>query len=90
MNNKTLHITASFDKPAFIEDLVERLAERRIETGLGLSSTEAYVGGDVSLVYATDENPEARINMPFITCFLFTCRKAKDGSYKLAWSMSLS
>ena len=100
--NKSLHISASFDKPDFLEDLVEKLAQRRNETGYGkaktpkglealeISSTEAYVSGDMALTYTTDNNTEDRINMPFITCFLFTCKKGKDGLYKVAWSTSLS
>ncbi len=100
--NNNLHITASFDQPDFLEDLVEKLAYRRNETGYGeakvpqgwealeISSTEAYVSGDIQLSYAIDEYQEDHINMPFITCFLFTCKKTKDGLYKVAWSTSLS
>jgi hypothetical protein len=98
----SLHISASFDKPDFLENLVEKLAERHIETGYGkvsmprgwealeISSTEAYVSGDVSLTYNTDKGNEDRINMPFITCFLFTCKKTNSEAYKIAWSTSLS
>ena len=100
--NKSLHISASFDKPDFLENLVEKLAQRRNETGYGkakvppslealeISSTEAYVSGDIALSYTSDAGNEDRINMPFITCFLFTCKKSKDGLYKVAWSASLS
>ena len=99
----SLHITAVFDKPDFLEDLVEKLAERHIDTGYGkaktprgwkaleFSSTEAYVSGDMALTYTTDNGTEDRINMPFITCFMFTCIKApKEALYKVAWSTSLS
>ena len=88
--NNTLHITAAFDKPDFLEDLVEKLADGKADAGYGTSSTEAYVSGDVSLSYAIPGGKQARINMPFITCFLFTCTKAKTQGCKLAWSISLS
>ena len=49
------------------------------------SSTETYISGTVAIV---DEDEV--INMPFITRFLFTCTKEKDGPYKLGGSFSLS
>jgi len=94
---KELHISTKLDQPVFLEDLVEKLAYRHYDIGYGnaivphdsqaieTSSTETYVSGTVAI----EENDEL-INMPFITCFLFTCTKGKDGSYKLAWSSSLS
>ena len=95
--NNTLHITATLDQPGFLEDLVEKLAYRRYDIGysheampqnweaMEASSTETYVSGTVAI-----EEKDELINMPFITCFLFTCTKVKDRSYKLAWSASLS
>jgi hypothetical protein len=94
--NNSLHITAIFDQPGFLETLVEKLADRRYDIGyskasvpkdseaLEISSTETYVSGTVAIV----DNDEL-INMPFITRFLFTCIKEDDGPYKLAWSFSL-
>lgn len=94
---KSLHITAIFDQPGFLETLVEKLADRRYDIGfskeivpenseaLELSSAETYTSG----VVAIDDNSEL-INMPFITRFLFTCTKKPDEPYKLAWSASLS
>ena len=87
---KTLHITAAFDKPDFVEDFVEKLADGKTDNGYGTSSTEAYVSGDVSLNYTDQNNKPARINMPFITCFLFTCTKSKHRNCKLECSISLS
>jgi hypothetical protein len=96
---KHLHITASFDQPEFLQNLVEKLAYRRYETGYGnvkmprglraleTSSTETYVSGTVGL---NTENEEEQINMPFITCFLFTCIKGKNEPYQMNWSTSLS
>ena len=95
--NKHLHISTTLDQPVFLEDLIEKLAYRHYDIGyinaivphnsqaIETSSTETYVSGTVAI----EENGEL-INMPFITCFLFTCTKGKDQSYKLAWGASLS
>ena len=100
---ENLHISAAFDEPEFLQNLVERLAYRRYEFGfskmkvpgglkaLETSSTEAYVSGTIALEFPVDtETGEERINMPFITCFLFTCIKGYGDPYKLIWSTSLS
>ena len=96
---QTLHISAAFDKPEFLQNLVERLAYRRYELGfskqimprgfkaLETSSTETYVSGTMAIDFNNGEEP---INMPFITCFLFTCVKGKTDPYQLIWSSSLS
>lgn len=96
---KNLHISASFDQPEFVQNLVERLAYRRYDQGFskqlvprGLkaietSSTETYVSGTIAIDM---ENGEERINMPFITCFSFTCIKGDTEPYQLIWSSSLS
>lgn len=93
----SLHITAIFDQPGFLESLVEKLADRRYDIGysnaivpedseaIETSSTETYTSGTVAI----DEGDEL-INMPFITRFLFTCTKNENEPYKLAWSASLS
>jgi hypothetical protein len=94
---KSLHITATIDQPAFLEDLVEKLAYRHYDIGYGkqkmprnhealeTSSTDTYVSGTMAM----DDSGE-HFNMPFITRFVFTCIKGKDGVYKLEWSSSLS
>ncbi|MEP6677511.1 MAG: hypothetical protein ABJA78_20285 [Ferruginibacter sp.] len=100
---QTLHISASFDQPEFVQNLVEQLAYRRYELGfdkqqmprglkaLETSSTETYVSGTMALDFSSDtETGEERINMPFITCFMFTCIKGKTDPYQLIWSASLS
>jgi len=96
---KYLHISASFDEPDFVQNLVERLAYRRYELGyskqqiprglkaLETSSTEAYVSGTLAIDFADGQVP---INMPFITCFLFTCIKGKTDPYQLIWSCSMN
>ena len=100
---QTLHISASFDQPEFVQSLVEQLAYRRNAIGFenekmpsGLkavetSSTETYVSGTMAIDFPSEtETGEERINMPFITCFLFTCIKGKSDPYQLIWSSSLS
>ncbi len=94
---KSLNITATLDQPDFLENLVEKLAYRRYDIGysnsivpkswkaIETSSVETYVNGIVALSGKNDQ-----INMPFITRFLFSCIKEKDGLYHLAWSSSLS
>lgn len=100
---QSLHISASFDKPEFLQNLVEKLAYRRYELGfskqnmprgfqaLETSSTETYVSGTLGLDFPADtETGEEHINMPFITCFVFTCIKGKNEPYQMIWSSSLS
>jgi len=100
---QTLHISAAFDQPEFVQNLVERLAYRRYELGfdkqrmpaglkaLETSSTETYVTGTLALDFPADSaSGTERINMPFITAFLFTCIKGKSDPYQLIWSSSLS
>ena len=97
--NKSLQITATVDEPESLQNMIEQLAYRRNDAGYGnekmprgwkplqTSSVETYVSGTVVLNF---NNKEERINMPFATCFLFTCIKEKEQSYKLNWSTSLS
>jgi hypothetical protein len=92
-----LKITAIIDKPGLIEDMVEKLADRRSDIGycnaivpqelkaIDTSSTETYVSGTVGIEFSCE-----KINMPFITCFLFTCMKGKEKPYHLEWVSSLS
>lgn len=100
---QTLHISANLDQPAFIQSLVEQLAYRRTDLGysnekmpkgfeaLETSSTETYVSGTLAVDFpGTEPGMNERINMPFITCFLFTCIKGKNDPYQLIWSTSLS
>ena len=94
---KSLHITTTLDEPKLLENMVEKLAYRHCDLGynkekmpdnreaLETSSTETYVSGTVAL----DDSGEL-VNMPFITSFVFTCLKGRDGLYKLTWSSSLS
>lgn len=90
-------ITATLVQPRLLTNLVEKLADRRYDLGycyekvqLGwqadeTSSIEAHVSGDIG-ISVNDE----KINMPFVTSFLFTCTKGKGQDYRLAWISSLS
>jgi hypothetical protein len=95
---QNLHISAAFDEPEFVQNLVERLAYRRYDIGYGnekmpkgfkaleTSSTETYVSGTIAIKNRHTEP----VNMPFITAFLFTCVKGKKDPYQLIWSSSLN
>ena len=95
---KTLQISVRIDEPEFLQNLVERLAYRRQDLGFGkepmpsghkaleTSTNETYVSGTVSI----DMDDASHIDMPFITCFMFTCVKGKAEPYQLIWSSSLS
>ena len=101
--NKDLHITAFFDQPILVQNMVEKLAYRHYDIGYGqekmpggwkaleTSTAEAYVSGTMAFDFSgINESIEEHINMPFITCFLFTCIKGKNDPYHLNWSTSLS
>jgi len=97
ISHPAITITTTLVEPSLLKNLVEKLADRRYDTGYNLekvqlgwqaietSSIEAYVSGDANLCTPTD-----LINMPFTSSFLFTCTKGKRQDYKLAWVCSLS
>ena len=94
---KSLLIQAIIDEPAFLEDLVEKLATRHTDANfkkrklsgdwetIETSSTETYVSGVIAI-----KDSGHQINMPFITSFLFTCTKETKDTYMLEWGVSLS
>jgi hypothetical protein len=96
---QNLHISAFFDQPEFVQNLVERLAYRRYEQGYGkqrvppglkaieTSGTETYVSGTMAIDFEDGQDP---IHMPFITCFAFTCIKGDSEPYQLIWSSSFN
>ncbi len=95
---KDLHLVASVDKADILEEIIEKLAIRQNDIGyakaavpkewkaLDSSTVEAYISGTVEFDY----NETQRINMPYITGFLFSCIKEKNDPYDLTWSLSLS
>jgi hypothetical protein len=88
-------IIANVEDPCILQLLVETLAEskpnlpfraKRVHRGwkvLDSSSIEARVSGGINF------SDEKAVDIPFVTCFLFTCIKGK-GKYELKWSNSLS
>ncbi len=97
IENSTVTITAALQEPRMLKNLVERLAVRNYDAdhsfeklqpgwkAIETSSIEAYVSVDISL----SENNDL-FKIPFITCFLFTCIREKEGKYNLRFSNSLS
>lgn len=97
VENSTITCFATLQEPRMLKNLVERLACRNYDTDFNFekvpgegksietSSLEAYVSVDISL-----SDKKELINIPFITCFLFTSIKEKSGKYNLALSSSLS
>ena len=92
-----LAITTSLFEQPLLETLVEELSERRIDIGysrqsvtpgrraIETSSIEAHISGEMNISSKSDF-----INVPFVTCFLFTCIKSKGEEYKFSWCNSLS
>ena len=93
----SLAITATLADPHILKNLVEQLAKRHHDIGYSLqkvepgwraietSSIEAHVSGDTNL---SSWNNLTQI--PFTSCFLFTCIKGKKQHYNLTWVRSLS
>ncbi|HYM94637.1 MAG TPA: hypothetical protein VET23_10890 [Chitinophagaceae bacterium] len=97
LQNSELSVTTSLFEPSLLQNLVEKLADLHVDNGFSLeevqdgweaidtSTIEAYINGDNSLSVQSE-----MMNIPFVTCFLFTCIKTKGEEYKLCWSHSLS
>ena len=92
-----LTISATIDEAILLQNVVEKLAHRRIDLGysreavpagwqsIETSSLEAFVSGDVSI-----SREDETIRMPYATGFLFTCTKKMKGDYSFSWVNSLS
>lgn len=88
---------AKIDEIDFLEELVKDLAYRRYDIGysnesvpegwsaMDTSSLEAFVSGTIALAEGNEQ-----FAVPFTTCFMFTCTKAKEEGYDLSWMSSLS
>ena len=93
----TIAVTTSLFEQPLLQTLVEELADRRVDIGysrqsvppgrqaIETSSIEAYISGEMNISTKNDF-----LNMPFTTCFLFTCIKSKGEEYKFSWCNSLS
>ena len=89
-------ITATVEEPCMLQLLVETLAESHSDLGydtktvqpgwkgMETSSIEARVSGGINF------SSEKSVTTPFVTCFLFTCKKITSRKYELTWSNSLS
>ena len=100
-NNKNeyshLTISAKLHKPGILKNMVEVLADKRIDVGychekvqpgwqaVDTSSSEAFVSGDLNITSELEH-----IYSTFLTNFYFTCTKDKGAPYKLLWISSLS
>ncbi|MEP7164299.1 MAG: hypothetical protein ABI741_06375 [Ferruginibacter sp.] len=95
-----ISITANLNEPDLLKTMVETLASRHIDMGysetpvpadwkaIETSCLMAYVLGTFDL--HAKGNIREQVNMPFASCFLFTCIKGKYGLFNLEWSSSLS
>ena len=96
--NQELQIEAVVEQPQLLEAMVAKLVSQkaaRVDTDLLISppdwkaaevaSAETYASGYVML-----DDEHVHIAMPFITHFFFSCLKDENGTYKVAWSNSMS
>jgi hypothetical protein len=81
--NKSLTITATLDQPDLLEDLVEKLAQRKDDAGF--SNPEVFVSGTMGIA-----DDDTHFDIPFVTRFVFTCFEEGDDTYYLACGASLS
>ena len=97
IEDPSLAITATLADPHILKNLVEQLAKRHLDIGYSLekaepgwraietSTIEAHVSGDTTLSSGNNLT-----QIPFTTCFVFTCIKGKKQQYSLTWVRSLS
>lgn len=90
-------ISAALEETFVLKCIVEEVASSRSGSGyadeqvqpgwqaIETSSLEAYASGYLNLTEKTEN-----IDMPFDSCFLFTCIKVKNSRYDLTWASSLS
>jgi len=96
-NDFALAVSVTIDEAPLLKNLVEKLAQRRVDTGYGYqsvphgwkaidtSSIEAYVSGCMDI-----QGSEEYIALSYTTCFSFTCVKVFGGDNTLVWVNSLS
>ena len=94
-------ISVNLNDQANLKNLVENLASCYTDRGYSkvtlpgtwkaveISSTQAFVMGSFK-VHTKADNTEMKLNMPFLSSFLFTCIKENSGLFNLEWSVSLS
>jgi hypothetical protein len=96
-----ISISATLYDPGLLRNLVEKLASSHLDMGyhkvtvpnqwkaLETSCIIAYVMGTFDL-HTKGNAFDEQFNIPFTSCFLFTCTKEKYGLFNLEWSSSLS
>jgi hypothetical protein len=94
-----MSITANLEQPGILRNVIEKLASRHVDMGftnaivprqwnaIETSGIQATVSGTID-IYKDDAFKE--VNIPFDSCFLFTCIKGKNDFFNLEWSSSLS
>ncbi len=99
---KEMSISASLYDPGLLKNLVEKIASNHVDYGytnakvprewnaVETSCTMAYVMGTFSMNAKGNSFNNGEFNVPFTSCFLFTCIKEKYGLFNLEWSASLS
>ncbi len=97
MQHRALGITTSFTELEILTSQIEGIADQGIDLGysnfkvqpkfnaIETSSLEVYVKCGINI-----NNSKHFVNIDFVSCFLFTCIKAKGKQNCLSWSFSLS
>jgi len=96
-----MNVSANLYDPTLLRNLVEKLASNNRTTNserislpggmeaLESSTVQAYIMGTFDLKTKNGLLDE-QFNIPFTSCFIFTCTKEKYGTHMLEWSASLS
>lgn len=95
-NQTAMLIDTTVEDPSLLQLLVETLAEcnpcynnsyKKVQSGwrsIKTSTVQTRVSGGVNF------SSGKKLNIPFATCFVFTCTKEVKGKWDLTWSNSLS
>jgi len=97
IETSSITISAFLEETYVLKCIVEEVASTRFDNsypyepvqpgweGIETSSLEADASGYINFSEKND-----LINLPFESCFLFTCAKGKGSAYDLTWASSLS
>jgi hypothetical protein len=95
-----MSITANLEQPGILRNVIEKLASRHVDMGftnalvpsqwnaIETSGIQATVSGTIDV--QKNDNSGKEVNIPFDSCFLFTCIKGKNDFFNVEWSSSLS
>jgi hypothetical protein len=96
-----MDVSANLYDPGLLTTVVEKLASRHVDLGynnvtvpanwnaIETSTVQAYIMGTFDM-QTTNLASKEQFNVPFTSCFLFTCIQEKRGAFNLEWSFSLS